>query len=117
MTYRSVAMACPECGTPLEQYEGRDKWKCTRCGGALVGATELSLDWAHPPGAPARARSCPRCAREMFAFELERITLDRCARCGLVWFDRGELGKLRTLLAEPALDWQIRMAAAMRYVL
>ena len=117
MTYRSVDMACPECGTPLEQYEGRDKWRCPTCGGALVGATELALDWANPPGSPAPARRCPQCAREMFAFVLERIALDRCAKCALLWFDRGELGKLRTALAEPVEDWQVRMATTMRYVL
>ena len=117
MTYREIDMACPECGTPLSQYEGRDKWRCKSCGGALVGATELTLDWANPPGAAARARPCPRCRGDMFAFVVADVTLDRCARDGLMWFDRGELGKLKTALAEPVEDWQIRWADAIRYAL
>ena len=117
MTYRSVDMACPECGTPLVQYEGRDKWRCTACGGALAGASELVLDWANPPASASRARACPQCGGEMFPFFVEGIELDRCAKDALIWFDRGELGKLRAALAEPVADWQIQMANALRYAL
>lgn len=117
MTYREVDLACPECGTPLAQYEGRDKWRCKGCGGALVGASELVLDWANPPASAARPRRCPKCRAEMFPFFIEDIELDRCAKDALIWFDRGELGKLKAALAEPVEDWQIRMAAAIRYAL
>lgn len=117
MTYRSVDMACPECGTPLVQYEGRDKWRCKSCGGALCGADELALLGVLPLAAADRPRSCAQCKGEMFPFTVVGVTIDRCGRCSLLWFDRGELGKLRDALAEPVDDWQIRMAAAMRYAL
>ena len=110
-------MACPECGTPLARYEGRDKWRCTACGGALVGASELVLDDANPPASASPPRACPQCGGEMFPFFIEGIELDRCAKDSLIWFDRGELGKLRTVLAEPVEDWQIRWAAAVRFAL
>jgi Zn-finger nucleic acid-binding protein len=117
VTYRSVDMACPECGTPLEQYEGRDKWRCKKCGGALVGASELELLGLLPLAAAARPRACPRCQKEMYPFEVVGVTLDQCGRDSLIWFDRGELGKLKAALAQPVDDFQIRMAAAMRYAL
>lgn len=117
MTYRSVDMTCPACGTPLAQYEGRDKWKCTSCGGALVGASELELLGVLPLASAERPRPCPQCRRDMFPFTIAGMTLDQCAEDGLQWFDRGELGRLKTALAEPVEDWQIRMATAIRFAL
>ncbi|MBA3462653.1 MAG: zf-TFIIB domain-containing protein [Deltaproteobacteria bacterium] len=117
MTYRTVDMACPECGTKLQQYEGRDKWRCTSCNGALVGVSEMELDSATPPPATSPARLCPKCQQDMIPFELADLTLDRCPHCVVIWFDRGELGRLRTALAEPVEEWAVRWASFTRFAL
>ena len=116
MTYRTVDMACPECGTPLVQYQDREKWRCPACNGALVGVSELALDPV-TPSADFAARACPKCQGEIVAFQLANVTLDRCPICTVIWFDRGELGRLRTALAEPVEDWAVRWADLTRFVL
>lgn len=117
MTSRTLDMACPECGTKLTRYEDRDKWRCPACNGALVGLSEMTIETpaGSVPSFPARA--CPQCRREMFAFEVADLTLDRCATCNVLWFDRGELGRLRTALAEPVEDWAVHWATLTRFAL
>ena len=63
------------------------------------------------------ARPCPRCAEPMEVFALGTLTLDQCVTDGLVWFDRGELGRLRAALATPDEEWAAKLRAAMRYAL
>jgi len=110
-------MPCPECGTELTQYPERDKWRCTTCSGALVGTSELDLDVVAPTASTTAPRPCPRCKDEMFAFEVGPLTLDRCAVDGLVWFDRGELGQLRSALANPIEGWAETWAQLVRFAL
>jgi Zn-finger nucleic acid-binding protein len=50
-------------------------------------------------------------------FALGTLTLDRCVADGLVWFDRGELGRLRAAFATPDAAWVEKLRAAMVYAL
>ncbi len=115
MTYRELEMPCPECGTPLTQYDGREKWRCADCGGLLVGTEEVDLVMSTPKTSHDRKRPCPRCRRDMFAFELGPLTLDRCENDRVMWLDLGELGRLRTLCADPAEGWAEKWAALVRF--
>jgi Zn-finger nucleic acid-binding protein len=117
VTYRTTEMPCPECGAKLDKYEDRDKWRCPACNGALVGTSELELEAAATAEPTFPPRACPQCQRAMFGFAVADLTLDRCATCHLVWFDRGELGRLRTALAEPVEDWAVRWATLTRFAL
>ena len=110
-------MPCPACGTPLTQYEGRDKWRCADCGGVLVGTDEVDLVMATPKTSDDRKRPCPHCGRDMFAFEIETLTLDRCEDDRVMWFDLGELGRLRTLCTEPVEGWAQQWADRVRFAL
>lgn len=115
--YRDGRMPCPECGVELTRYEGRDKWRCMSCAGALLGQAELQIELPAQDAVSERPRACPMCKTEMRAVQLGDLMLDRCARDGLVWFDRGELGKLRTALAEEPEGWIQRWAAVVRNAL
>lgn len=117
MTYREVEWPCPECGTALTQYPQRDKWRCSGCGGALVGSAELTLEIPTDASSTARPRPCAGCSSEMYAFELAGLTLDHCAPCHLLWFDRGELGRLRSALADPTEGWAQQWATFVRFAL
>lgn len=44
---------------------------------------------------PERSRECPRCSRGMAKARVNTITLDRCTHCTGLWFDQGELSRLR----------------------
>lgn len=46
-------------------------------------------------------RLCPQCAVPMQGLRREEIELERCAPCGGVWFDRGELEQLSVSRARP----------------
>jgi Zn-finger nucleic acid-binding protein len=37
---------------------------------------------------------CPRCDVSVEGFSLLEIQLDRCSKCGGIWFDRGELEQI-----------------------
>jgi Zn-finger nucleic acid-binding protein len=37
---------------------------------------------------------CPRCKSSLTARNREGIEIDICEKCGGIWFDKGELGKL-----------------------
>lgn len=39
--------------------------------------------------------TCPKDASPMTREAIGRVAIDRCARCGGIWLDRGELGTLR----------------------
>lgn len=38
---------------------------------------------------------CPKDASPMASETIGRVAIDRCARCGGIWLDRGELARLR----------------------
>ena len=111
MTQPTADLACAACGGALLRYGTRDKWRCTRCAGALVGVEELGVELGMVGGdTVARAPresvllekevACPACKKPMDRLVLARVAIDRCKLDGLVWFDRGELGRVRDALGE-----------------
>jgi PAT family beta-lactamase induction signal transducer AmpG len=47
---------------------------------------------------------CPKCRADMRQIEIEDVEVDRCTRCGGIWFDAGEMELLRTREAAAAID-------------
>jgi Zn-finger nucleic acid-binding protein len=37
---------------------------------------------------------CPKCGNELAHFSMSGVELDRCTKCGGIWFDPGELDDL-----------------------
>lgn len=56
---------------------------------------------------------CPKCQAHMEVVRFEDIDVDRCVRCGGLWFDRLEDEKLRERAGAEAIDsgpsWQAPM--------
>jgi PAT family beta-lactamase induction signal transducer AmpG len=50
------------------------------------------------------AMRCPKCRSDMEQIMIGDTEVDRCSSCHGLWFDSGELGKLRTREAAAALD-------------
>lgn len=50
------------------------------------------------------AMRCPKCRSDMEQVMIDNIEVDRCFSCHGLWFDDGELSKLRTREAAAALD-------------
>ena len=50
------------------------------------------------------AMRCPKCRSDMEQVMIDDIEVDRCSSCHGLWFDAGELGKLRNREAAAALD-------------
>ena len=101
--YRDRRFGCPQCGESLVQYDARDKWRCAKCGGVLVAGAELERELGEQGRELVletrtglrETRPCPYCHEPMTGFWLDDVSLDRCDKDGLVWFDRGELGRAR----------------------
>lgn len=93
--------SCPKCKSPLEAHEvtrGVVVHNCPNCFGVLYGAGDLAVPLELRGVAPARW-SCPACRKPMetgTAYD-GKIELDRCASCGSLWFDAGEIQILRKL--------------------
>ena len=107
--YRDKPMSCPQCGTPLTVYDDRDKWRCKTCNGVLVGHDQLQIELGDLAGMVLEeaadadriaTRPCPVCAFAMSPYTMGGVELDRCVNDEIVWFDGGEIGKLRVLIAE-----------------
>lgn len=105
--FRDTDPQCPRCGKPLARYADRDKWRCRACNGVLVGKDQLVveigphattvLDGETDPARQA-LHPCPACAYPMTPYTIGGaggVELDRCVADQLVWFDGGELGKVR----------------------
>jgi Zn-finger nucleic acid-binding protein len=50
------------------------------------------------------AMRCPKCRADMEQIEIDGTEIDRCSSCHGLWFDAGELGKVRTREAAAVLD-------------
>jgi Zn-finger nucleic acid-binding protein len=108
--YRDHTLACPECGVELVAHDTRRKWRCKQCSGVLAGVFEIERDLGEQnrhlllraPQTRAGMRPCPACRVPMQPVRIAddpAIEVDRCIDDGLVWFDRGELGRIRAELA------------------
>jgi len=123
MAFRDQAMKCPRCGVDLVRYDDRDKWRCKTCNGALVGGEQLEVELGelakavlHDEADPARPaiHPCPVCAFPMTPYTVDTIEIDRCVGDSIVWFDGGEIGKVRAAIAPAAEPLE---AGLYRYVL
>jgi Zn-finger nucleic acid-binding protein len=50
------------------------------------------------------AMRCPKCRSDMEQIDFEGTEIDRCSSCHGLWFDAGELSKVRSKEAAAALD-------------
>lgn len=56
------------------------------------------------PGAD--TRPCPKCPGKLEGYTFEGVALDRCAECGGIWLDRGELETIvRKIIRGPLGAW------------
>jgi len=105
--FRDKELQCPRCGKALSRYPERDKWRCRTCNGVLVGAEQLVVEIGPQAEAvldheadPARSaiHPCPGCSFPMTPYTIAGnppVELDRCVGDRMVWFDGGEIGKIR----------------------
>lgn len=124
-------LVCPHC---QERLEGRHNeyglyYACARCAGRAVGLGVLRRTMLKPAvnrmwqaaGDAARPTSarCPACRKAMLYAPVEggaeRVEVDVCRRCHLVWFDVGEHERLPAPPPAPAetLSPHARTAAAL----
>lgn len=106
-------MKCPKCddhGLTRLTVGEIEVDHCTDCGGLWLDQSELprllALDRAEVksllgrrgnPGFNSTRGDCPRCATPLLRVNSaaqREVTLDKCAGCGGVWLDGGELKRL-----------------------
>lgn len=107
--YRDRAMRCEKCQADLEQYGVRDKWRCHVCAAVIVGSSELSTELGELGGGlsegldtsrlAATVRACPTCDAGMNQLSIDGIVFERCPKDHTLWFEAGELGKVREAIA------------------
>ncbi len=113
-------MKCPRCASPLEsgKFHGAGVHKCTGCDGVLVSQRTLiplmealtkalseHVDLNQPvppiPDLPGKV-VCPTCGDPMTNFGYmgtNRVFLDRCSGCMLLWIDGEEVITLAMVYA------------------
>jgi len=108
MSYRDRAIQCPRCGLELMRSDARDRWRCTKCKGAMFAVEEVvrELVATAPELVPqggvsglttlgrrtiAPLLDCSVCGGPMEPVFLGGVDVDRCYHDELIWFDRGEL--------------------------
>jgi len=107
--YRDRFNGCPRCGGALVQYDVRQKWRCKTCMGGLLGPDELQGDLGlfqnafTVTGTPSQF-ACPACGTEMQRIRMRGIELDRCEQDRHIWFDGGELGRIRKSRADAEVE-------------
>ena len=110
---------CPRCGVATTRVPFRGVYVsvCGTCGGSLIPQQSLvqileslvpsvggAFDDALPPAVPdpGPIGSCPRCggATESFGYMgMDRVTVDRCRPCNVMWADGAELLVMAALQA------------------
>jgi Zn-finger nucleic acid-binding protein len=127
----AIAYQCPECRSRLaaKPLARGNVWACGACAGVCATVALLRQHAAEPivqrlwAGARDRGRIaerlCPSCSQPLRAFELDadddRIELDGCVRCLVLWFDGRELERIGVQLPEPSIrsDELVRAQALM----
>lgn len=109
-------MQCPFCATELHEaaVEGHRVLHCERCNGVLTTNDEFlpivrkmrarakpadRTPTAIQPEELKRQVDCPNCRRTMDThpyYGPGAVVVDTCARCHLIWLDKGELNVIRT---------------------
>ena len=121
-------MICPKCQTslsPTRVAEG-SLWKCQACSGVVVnlavlrkylkGDTVKKIWLEAITASTPLTRKCPSCLNMLKEFivsrESQRIHLDLCKTCQLIWFDRDELDAFPKVerLPSPLMDENLAIA-------
>ena len=124
-------LQCPRCARRLARSTtpAGFVWVCPGCGGRasalpvlrrLVEAATIDALWQSARATDARGCPCPSCGKptrevDCDGREGEKVALDVCLSCGVLWFDRAEFERLPRLPAtvvEPPLS--PRAAKALR---
>ncbi len=79
---------------PREEGQAR---KTTPSYPVSMGASGAGMYWSG-------AMRCPKCRADMETLVIEGVEIDRCASCRGLWFDPGEVEKLRRRQVAAALD-------------
>jgi len=58
------------------------------------------------------AMRCPKCRADMETLEVDAVEIDRCLGCGGLWFDAGEMEKLKSRRIAEAIDTADRASTA-----
>lgn len=94
-------MRCPKCESELEAARlpmNVTVDYCARCRGAFYDAQEIAVPLADG-AAIERTCDCPKCGTAMLTADYfdGRLTLERCESCRGIWFDYGEVVRLKEL--------------------
>ncbi|MEK7120354.1 MAG: zf-TFIIB domain-containing protein [Patescibacteria group bacterium] len=108
-------MKCPNCQNELHEVNFKDTvaWHCANCLGFLVEHDQLekfhkepSLNWLDVElwGNPEKlkvslsSRLCPADSMPMYEVDYAGMTLDVCLVHRSIWFDRGEISKVKDII-------------------
>src|SRR5256885_6085321 len=116
VAYRDRPPACPRCGVELLRRQRRDIWRCPRCAGVQLAATELARrlrafapeisdevirDVMTARRARAAARrgasmvvTCATCGRPMDHVAMGGVRVARCGADDHIWLDSTELERI-----------------------
>jgi hypothetical protein len=107
--YRDRTMRCDKCQSDLVQYGERQKWRCTVCSSVVVASGELQTelgdlgaglaDLIDTSRLAATVRACPTCDAGMNQLAIDGVVFERCPKDHTLWFEAGELGKVREAIA------------------
>lgn len=105
---------CPRCRAVLVREDGQDRWYCPACHGDLLGAEEVeaerlrSVTMTRAGTTKRKEIDCPKCSRPMQAMAIGRETVDCCVHDGTIWFDGGDLERVREVIrtsSKGSEDW------------
>lgn len=112
-------MRCEGCQANLEQYGVRDKWRCPTCASVVIASSELETelgdlgiglsDHLDTSRLAATARACPTCDAGMNQLNIDGVVIERCPNDHTLWFDAGELGKVRAALSADSDSVLVRL--------
>ncbi len=116
--YRDRVLRCNGCQANLEQSGVRDKWRCPTCASIVIASSELETELGElgvglsdqlDTSRLATARACPTCDAGMNQLDIDGVVIERCPQDRTLWFDAGELGKLRATLSEDSDSVLVRL--------
>ncbi len=117
--YRDRVPRCEGCQANLEQYGVRNKWRCPTCASVVIASSELETelgelglglaDQLDTSRLLATARACPTCDAGMNQLNIDGVVIERCPKDHTLWFDAGELGKLRATVSADSDSVLVRL--------
>lgn len=80
--------------TEIEKHEEEDRWFKEHEEDLIEAAKEKKRIEEEKREKELHYLHCPKCGHKLHQIEIEGITLDKCAKCQGLWFDKGELEEL-----------------------